>query len=122
MATATERAAIAAEEARIEGKGPGGRAADAAAAAATGRVDHNRGVGPFNDGVHHDGMHLGPDGTRVGDRGLVGHHHHNGGVLGHTEEEMARLRTRTHVTHEGEAYCPNPNIRDLVSTRFDIGN
>jgi len=32
---------------------------------------------------------------------------------GHTEEEMAKLRTRTLVTHEGEAYCPNPNIRDL---------
>jgi hypothetical protein len=34
-------------------------------------------------------------------------------MLGHTEEEMARLRTKTMVTHEGEAYCPNPNIRDL---------
>ncbi|KAG0619256.1 hypothetical protein M758_4G126300 [Ceratodon purpureus] len=145
MATATERAAIGAEEARMEGKGPVGRAGDAAKAAATGRVDNNRGVGPFNDGLHndglhhdglhndglhhdglhhdglhhdglhHDGTHLGPNGTQVGDRGLLkDHHHHNhGGLLGHTEEEMARLRNRTSITHEGEAYCPNPNIRDL---------
>jgi hypothetical protein len=108
----------------MEGKGPAGRAADAAKAAATGRVDHNRGVGPFNDGVHHDGTHLRPDGTHVGDRGLFDHHHHdNGGMFGHTEEEMARLRNRTHITHEGEAYCPNPNIRDLpkeFETRVQI--
>lgn len=43
------------------------------------------------------------------------HHHDNGGILGRTEEELSRLRLRTHITHEGEAYCPNPNIKDLVS-------
>ncbi|KAG0589953.1 hypothetical protein M758_1G057800 [Ceratodon purpureus] len=113
MATATQRAAIGAEEARMEGKGPGGRAAEAARNAVTGR--DQPGVGPFNDGVHHDGTHLaGVDGTHVGERGLFDHHHHeNGGMLEHTEEEMARLRNRTHITHESEAYCPNPNIRDL---------
>jgi hypothetical protein len=26
---------------------------------------------------------------------------------------MARLRSKTHITAEGEAYCPNPNLRDL---------
>lgn len=114
MATATQRAEIGAEEGRLEGKGPVRRAGDAAEAAATGRVNENRGVGPFNDGVR-DGTNLGPDGTRVGDRGLLNDHRHhdNGGLLGHTEEEMARLRLRTTITHEGEAYCPNPNIRDL---------
>lgn len=116
MATATERAAIGAEEARMEGKGPGGRAAEAARNAATGR--DQRVVLP--DGVHHDGAHLvGHDGAHVGDRGLLDHHHHdNVGILGHTEEEMARLRIRTHISHEGEAYCPNPNIRDLVSMQL----
>lgn len=106
MATATERAALGAEEGRREGKGPAGRAADAAKAAATGRGDHP-GVASLDNG----------DNILVADRGLLDHHHHshNGGMLGHTEEEMAKLRTRTLVTHEGEAYCPNPNIRDLVS-------
>lgn len=44
------------------------------------------------------------------------HHHHssNSGLSGHTEEELAHLRLRTQVTHEGEAYCPNPNLKDLV--------
>lgn len=112
MATATERATMGAEAARMEGKGLGGRAAAAAAAAAD--RNHQPGMGPLNDGLHYDGTPLAHDATSVGDRGLLDHHHHHaGGVLGHTEEEMARLRTRTHITHEGEAYCPNPNIRDL---------
>lgn len=34
-------------------------------------------------------------------------------MLGNTEEEMARLRIKTHITAEGDAYCPNPNLRDL---------
>ena len=111
MATATDRAAIGAEEARMEGKGPGGRAAEAAKNAVTDR--DQRAVGPFNDGTHDL---AGRDGTHVGDRGLFNHHHHdNGEMLGHTEEEMARLRNHSHVTYESEAYCPNPNIRDLVS-------
>lgn len=58
------------------------------------------------------GTHGDQNGAFVGD-GVLGHH--NGGMLGHTEEEMAHLRNRTLVTHEGEAYCPNPAIRDLVS-------
>lgn len=104
MATATERTAIGAEEARTEGKGPGGRAAEAVKNAAT--VRDQRVV---SDGVHHDATHLNPD---VEDRGLVDHH---AGMLGHAEEEMTCLRNRTHITHEGEPYCPNPNIPDLVS-------
>lgn len=119
MATATERATLGAEEARLEGKGFAGRATNAAKAtnaAATGQVD-NHGAAPFNSGVHQHNTDLGPDGTHVGDRDHLDHHHHhdNGGMLGKTEEEMAKLRNRTLVTHEGEAYCPNPNIRDLVS-------
>lgn len=107
MATATERATMGAEAAGMEGKGLGGRAAAA-------DRNHQPGMGPLNDGVHHHGTPLAHDATSVGDRGSLDHnHHHAGGVLGHTEEEMARLRTRTHITHEGEAYCPNPNIRDL---------
>jgi hypothetical protein len=110
MATATERAAIGAEEARMEGRGPGGRAAEAARNVATGR-DNN----VVNNGT-----------TTVGDRGLLGHSdsdrhrpggllsgHRHGDVLGNTEEEFARLRTKTHITAEGDAYCPNPNLRDL---------
>ncbi|KAG0619254.1 hypothetical protein M758_4G126100 [Ceratodon purpureus] len=126
MATAMERAAIGAEEGRMEGKGPAGRAAEGLRNVATGR-DNNlagrTGVDPYNNNFN--------DGTTVGDRGLfdrnhdhhngglLGHHnggmlgHNNGGMLGHTEEEMARLRLNTHVTAEGDAYCPNPNLRDL---------
>jgi hypothetical protein len=112
MATATERAAIGAEQARMEGRGPGGRAAEALQNAATGR-DNYLGADPYNNNFN--------NGTTVGDRGLFdrNHHHngllghHNGDMLGHTEEEMARLRVNTHITAEGDAYCPNPNARDL---------
>lgn len=117
MATATERAAVGAEEARMEGRGPGGQVAEAARNVATGRDQpgglHNNGVGAAHDGI-------GPVNgrTTVGERGLLRDHHHggHGEFLGNTEEEMARLRLKTHITHEGDAYCPNPNIRDLVSS------
>lgn len=33
--------------------------------------------------------------------------------MGQIEEELGRLLLRTQVTHEGEAYCPNPNIKNL---------
>ena len=119
--TATERAAIGAEEGRLEGRGPVGRASEAAKNVATGRDDIrplNRppgaGVGPVGTGVGSGvGTGLGPDG--VTDRGLMGGRHHEG-LMERTEEEVARLRNRTQITHEGEAYCPNPNLRDLVST------
>lgn len=94
MATATERAAIGAEEARLQGRGPAGRAAEGLRNVATGRDN------------------LGNN-TTVGDRGLLNHNHQDGGMLGHTEEELARLRLNTHITAEGDAYCPNPNLRDL---------
>lgn len=126
MATATERAAIGAEEARMEGRGAGGQAAEAARNVATGRDDVQPGMAaPYNNGVRRTGAVAGPINgtTTVGDRGLLDHHnrdhhhHHHGAFLGNTEEEMARLRLKTHITHEGDAYCPNPNIRDLVSAR-----
>lgn len=124
MATATERAAIGAEEARMEGRGPGGRAAEAARNVATGR--DQPGVGPINNGVGNTGVGPVNNGTTVGDRGLLDHRDHrrggvlgghHGDMLGNTEEEFARLRTKTHITAEGDAYCPNPNLRDLVTTR-----
>ena len=96
ITTPTERAEIGAETAREEGKGKVGEAVEAARNVATGRDD-----GP----------------SAVVDRGTsngVGAPIRNGDVLGHTEEEFARLRTRSEVTHEGEAYCPNPNIKHLV--------
>ena len=104
--SATERAETGAETARMEGKGAAGQAAEAARNAATGRdepavVDRSAGViEPGAAASTSTASHL--------------HHHHDNGVLGRTEEELAKLRTRTHITHEGEAYCPNPNIRDLV--------
>lgn len=115
MATAMDRSAIGAEEARMEGRGPGGQAAEGLRNVATDRDNGLGAAGPnFNN-----------NGTAVGDRGLLDHNHdhrhggilghHNDGTLGHTEEEMTRLRTKTHVTAEGDAYCPNPNVRDLVS-------
>lgn len=121
MATATERAAIGAEEARLEGRGPVGRASEAAKNVATGRDGPgplNRppgaGVGPVGTGVGSGvGTGFGPDG--VTDRGVLGGRHHEG-LMERTEEEVARLRNRTQITHEGEAYCPNPNLRDLVNT------
>ena len=86
--TPTERAEIGAEEARLEGKGPIGEASEAAKNVVTGRDDNGVIV---NNGA---------------------------GPLGNTEEEFARLRTRTLITHEGEAYCPNPNIRNLVTPKI----
>jgi hypothetical protein len=141
MATATERAAIGAEEARLAGKGPVGRAVEGVRNAATGRDDNlagrggvdpynnnnnlggRTGVDPFNNNNNNLGGRTGVDpynnnGTAVEGRGLFGRDHqrgglNNGGMLGHTEEEMARLRINTHITAEGDAYCPNPNLRDL---------
>lgn len=142
MATA-ERAAVGAEKARLEGRGPVGQTAEAAKNAATGRD----GVGVGSSGV---GAPLTPRGDSVvggpavgapvvtarGDsvvggpavgsgvpggvesRGFPGHHRRSSsagsGLMERTEEELARLRNRTQITHEGEAYCPNPNLRDLV--------
>lgn len=145
--TTTQKAAAGAEEARMEGKGVGGQAAEAAKNVVTGRdgplkrppgmvgasdldrpgmanTDMSRPgmlgsemnrpgmVGPHAGGV---GTDLNGDG--IADRGIMGpgHHHTNGGLMERTEEEIARLRNRTQITHEGEAYCPNPNLRDLVS-------
>lgn len=108
--TATERAETGAETARMEGKGSAGQAAEAVKNVVTGRdepavVDRSGVVEP------------GSAAATTSTAGAVGAHHQHhvdNGVLGRTEEELARLRTRTHITHEGEAYCPNPNIRDLV--------
>jgi len=139
--TATQKAAAGAEEARMEGKGVGGQAVEAAKNVVTGRdgplkrppgmvgatdldrpgmlgSEMNRPglVGPHAAGGV--GTDLNDDG--IPDRGIMGpghhhNHHANGGLMERTEEEIARLRNRTQITHEGEAYCPNPNLRDLVS-------
>lgn len=93
----------------MEGKGSAGQAAEAVKNVVTGRdepavVDRSGVVEP------------GSAAATTSTAGAVGAHHQHhvdNGVLGRTEEELARLRTRTHITHEGEAYCPNPNIRDL---------
>ncbi|KAG0589955.1 hypothetical protein M758_1G058200 [Ceratodon purpureus] len=99
MATVGERANIGYDQARMEGKGPVGGAMDAAKAAA------GRG-GPANGVDYPSGMaHRGTD----YDNGVA----HHGGMLGRTEEELARLQNRTVVTGESEPYAPNPNIRDL---------
>lgn len=129
MATA-ERAAVGAEKARLEGRGPVGRTAEAAKNVATGRD----GVGVGSSGVGTPGTASGDSivggpavgsaapgtlGTGVEGRGIPGHHRRSSsagsGLMERTEEELARLRNRTQITHEGEAYCPNPNLRDLVS-------
>lgn len=124
MATARERAAIGAEEARLEGRGPAGRAAEGAKNAVTNRDT----LGGPNNNLGAGNTGYGADGT-TGNRGLFndglngpghatgfGYHHSNGaGLMERTEEELANLRNRTEVTGEGEAYCPNPNLRDLVS-------
>lgn len=94
--TPTERAAIGAETASLEGRGPAGQAVEAAKNVATGRDDYPK---------------MEPSSSSNG----AGQHHNNDGLLGHTEEELSRLRLRTQITHEGEAYCPNPNIKDMVS-------
>lgn len=107
--TATERAETGAETARAEGHGAAGQAVEAAKNAATGRdepavVDRSGVVEPGAAAASTSGTA----------RSLGAHHHRDNGVLGRTEEEVARLRTRTQITKEGDAYCPNPNIRDLV--------
>lgn len=107
MAAVTERATVGAETARMEGKGVVGRTAEAAINVATGR-----------DGPHYPLDRTGETtGTGVDYDGLGNRsEYYNGeGVMGRTEEEMARLRNRTEITREGEPYAPNPNIRDLVS-------
>lgn len=89
------------DEARMEGKGPVGGAVDAAKAAA----------GKGTTGYDHTGLDH-PSGLE--NRGVVDRDHaHHGGMLGHTEEELARLQTRSVITGESEPYAPNPNIKDL---------
>jgi len=132
MATATERAALGAQEARLEGKGRAGQAVEGLRNIATGRDDGvpgRAGTGPLGNTVGDGGFGQSRTGPFDNDRdlldrdhdryhrgGILGNQegHHHGGVLGNTEEEMARLRTKTHITAEGDAYCPNPNVKDLV--------
>lgn len=113
MAAVTERATVGAETARMEGKGVVGRATEAAMNVATGRDGPHY---PLNGASETTGTGVGDD--RLGNRsGFIDTHHYNGeGLMGRTEEEMARLRNRTEITREGEPYAPNPNIRDLVSS------
>lgn len=148
--TATQKAAAGAEEARMEGKGVGGQAVEAAKNVVTGRdgplkrppgmvgatdLDRPGMMGsemnrpgmlgsemnrPGLVGPHAGGVGTDLNGDGIPDRGIMGpghhhNHHANGGLMERTEEEIARLRNRTQITHEGEAYCPNPNLRDLVS-------
>ena len=122
MATATERARIGAEEARLEGKGPAGKGAEGLRNVATGRDDNlgGTGVGPYNNNLGRTGVDpYMNNGTGIEDQGLFDRNRENlgggmhEGLLGRTEEEMARLRINTHITAEGDAYCPNPNLRDL---------
>lgn len=112
MAAVTERATVGAETARMDGKGVVGRAAEAAMNVATGRdgphYPLDRTGETTGTGVEYDGL-----GNRSD---FIDTHHYNGeGIMGRTEEEMARLRNRTEITREGEPYAPNPNMRDLVS-------
>jgi hypothetical protein len=102
MAAAMERANIGYDEARMEGKGPVVGAVDAVkAAAGKGGVAPATGV-DYPSGLENRGTEYGVE--------------HRGGVLGRTEEELARLQNRTVITSESEPYAPNPNIRDLVSS------
>lgn len=128
MATA-ERAAVGAEKARLEGRGPVGQTAEAAKNAATGTDGLGVGSGVGAPGTARGDLIAGGPavgsgapgtlGTGVESRGFPGHHRRSSsagsGLMERTEEELARLRNRTQITHEGEAYCPNPNLRDLVS-------
>lgn len=115
MATA-ERAAVGAEKARLEGKGPVGRTAEAARNVATGRDGLGVGAPAAATTARGDSIVGAP--ATVGTTGVAGHHRRSSsagsGLMERTEEELARLRNRTQITHEGEAYCPNPNLRDLV--------
>jgi hypothetical protein len=108
MAAVTERATVGAETARMEGKGVVGRTAEAAINVATGRDGPHYPLDRTGETTEYDGL---------GNRSeFIDTNHYNGeGIMGRTEEEMARLRNRTEITREGEPYAPNPNIRDLVS-------
>lgn len=97
MAAAADRANIGYDEARMEGRGPVGSAVDAAKAAA-GRGTN---TGPYdNSGLENRGA-------------LGGAQGYQGGMMGRTEEELARLQNRSVITSESEPYAPNPNIKDL---------
>jgi hypothetical protein len=97
-----ERANMGYDEARMEGKGPMGGAVDAAKAAA-GRNTTTAGTPGYDhpSGLEHRGV---VDGDHIS---------HHDGRLGHTEEELARLRNHSVVTGESEPYAPNPNIKGL---------
>lgn len=113
MTTAGERAAMGAETARMEGKGAGGQAVDAAEAAATGRTGRTR----------HRRTRL-PGHSRSVSRSS------SSSSLSSSDEESMRRRghhhgvegVRTIVSNEGEAYCPNPNLRNLVSNIANISS
>lgn len=105
MATAGERAAMGAETARMEGKGVGGQAVDAAQAAATGRMGRPRHRRTRLPGHSRSVSRSSSSSLSSSDEESMrrrGHHHGAEGV-------------RTIVSNEGEAYCPNPNARHLVS-------
>lgn len=99
MATAGERAAIGAETARMEGKGVGGQAVDAAKTAATGRVGRPRRRHVRLPG-HSRSVSRSTSASSSDDEGRRHHGLHPEGV-------------RTVVSNEGEAYCPNPNMHNL---------
>lgn len=105
METAGERAAIGAETARMEGRGAAGQGMEAAKAAATGRVGRPR----------HRRVRL-PGQSRS--RSVSS-------SLSSSDEESMRRRhgaegVRTVVSNEGEAFCPNPNARNLVSIEISF--
>jgi hypothetical protein len=102
MATTGERAAIGAEEARLEGRGPVGEAVEGAEMAEAGRTGRRARRGDRLPGHRSRSRSLSD-----GEGGLGRRHRHHHGGLGEG--------VRTIVSNEGEAYCPNPNIRDLVS-------
>lgn len=63
---------------------------------------------------HHLDMATGVDyPSGMAHRGTDYDAHHGAGMLGRTDEELARLQNRTVITGESEPYAPNPNIRDL---------
>jgi hypothetical protein len=112
MAAAMNRANIGYDEARMEGKGAVGGAVDAAKAAA-GRGTTGYAPGRGAAGYDQTGLDYS---NGLENRGVVGRDQaQRGGLLGRTEEELARLQTRSEITGESEAYAPNPNTRDLVS-------
>lgn len=104
-----ERAAIGAETAKLEGRGKAGQAREAVKNVVTGRDDPGRELHKRTSSTE-----LGSS-SRSNGSGVLHHDNGSSGILGRTEEELSRLRLRTLITHEGEAFCPNPNIRDMVS-------